>query len=67
MARTNLPIPSHFNPSTIDKVWPVPYSARQDEALNWARKHGISPSANDRTRVALMIIDAQNTLSLIHI
>ena len=59
-----LPIPSHFDPRKVDKVWRVPYQRRADEAIAWAKRHGIAPAAKDRTRICLMPIDCQNTFCI---
>lgn len=61
MSGYNLPIPNHFDPDKVDKVWPVDYNARQADAIAWAQSNGIRPSAGDQLRIALMLIDAQNT------
>lgn len=61
MATKTLPIPSFYDPTKADKVWPVDREARQAEALAWARQHGLQPASADKLRVALMIIDAQIT------
>jgi nicotinamidase-related amidase len=59
-----LPIPSHFNPSTVGEVWRVSYQQRALEAQAWAKQQGITPAAKDKTRICLMIIDAQNTFCI---
>lgn len=61
MATKTLPIPSFYDPNKADKVWPVPYMDRQNDALAWARQHNLQPASADKLRVALMIIDAQNS------
>lgn len=61
MATKTLPIPSFYDPTKADKVWPVDREARQAEALAWARQHSLQPASADKLRVALMIIDAQIT------
>ncbi|MDX2270576.1 MAG: isochorismatase [Cyanobacteriota bacterium] len=59
-----LPIPSHFQPNLVNQVWRVPYQQRASEAEAWAKRMGISPAAKDKTRICLMVIDAQNTFCL---
>lgn len=61
---TDLPIPSHFNPATVGKVWRVDYAQRARDAEAWARRHQILPAASDRRRVCLLLIDCQNTFCL---
>jgi nicotinamidase-related amidase len=59
-----LPIPPFFDPRKAEQVWRVPYAERFAQAQEWARRHGVQPAAGDRTRVCLMVIDAQNTFCL---
>lgn len=61
---TQLPIPAHFNSDRVGDVWRVPYQQRAVDAKTWAKQHHISPAAKDRTRLCLMIIDAQNTFCI---
>lgn len=59
-----LPTPNHFEPKKIAEVWQVPYQKRAPEAKAWAKKHGIQPAANDKTRICLLAIDVQNTFCI---
>jgi len=59
-----LPIPPHFNPDAMGKVWRVPYQARAEEAAAWAKRHSIPPTAADKKRVCLVIVDCQNTFCI---
>ena len=59
-----LPLPPHFRPESVGKVWKVDYEARAREARAWAAQHGIPPAADDAARVALVLIDVQNTFCL---
>lgn len=59
-----LPIPSFFDPKNVDKVWRVPYQKRANEAETWAEKHNIQLSAQDKTKILLLLIDIQNTFCL---
>ncbi|HBB35483.1 MAG TPA: isochorismatase [Cyanobacteria bacterium UBA8803] len=61
---TQLPIPSHFNPKQVGEVWRVLYQERATDGKAWAKQHGIQPAVKDKTRVCLMIIDAQNTFCI---
>src|SRR5689334_11940382 len=56
-----LPIPKHFDRSTVGSVWRVPYEGRAHEADDWARTHELRPAAEDEHRVALVVVDVQNT------
>lgn len=59
-----LPIPTHFNRQKVGEIWCVLYQERATEAQFWAKKHSIQPAARDKTKVCLMIIDAQNTFCI---
>ncbi len=61
---TQLPIPSFFDAQRVGEVWRVPYQERATQARNWAKQQGIAPAAKDKTRICLMIIDAQNTFCI---
>lgn len=56
-----LPLPSHFDLGRVGEVWRVDYEARFHDATAWAEEHGLSAAASDETRVALLVVDAQNT------
>jgi nicotinamidase-related amidase len=56
-----LPLPPHFDASRVGEVWRVPYEDRAREAPAWAAKHGVRPAAQDAFRLALLVVDAQNT------
>ena len=56
-----LPLPPHFEPERIGEVWRVPYAERAAEAETWARAHAIAPAREDGVRVALVLVDCQNT------
>ena len=64
MAPKELPLPSHFNPTRVGEIWRVPYEERAREAAAWARQHGIQPAARDTVRIALMLVDLQNTFCI---
>lgn len=59
-----LPIPPHFNVSKVGEVWRVPYPDRANEAIAWAKQHHIQPATKDKTRICLLVIDAQNTFCI---
>jgi nicotinamidase-related amidase len=64
MSDVLLPVPPHFDPGQVDRVWRVPYQQRAAAAAAWARQHGIRPAANDARRVALLVVDCQNTFCI---
>lgn len=57
-------LPSHYDPAKVARVWRVPYLERAQEAAVWAKEKGISPAVSDRQKIALMIVDAQNTFCI---
>ena len=59
-----LPLPPFFDESAVARVYRVPYQVRAAEAREWARLYGLRPAAEDRERVALLLIDVQNTFCL---
>lgn len=61
---TELSIPPHFDSAKVGEVWRVPYQHRAVEARKWAKQHRIKQAANDKTRICLLIIDAQNTFCI---
>ncbi|HSM84306.1 MAG TPA: isochorismatase [Nodosilinea sp.] len=64
MTSAALPIPAFFDPERVGEVWPVPYQRRAAEAKAWAAEHGVTPAAEDRRRVCLLLIDVQNTFCI---
>jgi nicotinamidase-related amidase len=56
-----LPLPAHFDASRAGEVWRVPYEDRAREAAEWAERHGVRPAAGDAFRLALLVVDVQNT------
>src|SRR4051812_36405196 len=61
---TELPLPAHFDPSQLGRVWRVSYEARAREAEAWAEEHGLRPASEDAFRVCLVAIDVQNTFCM---
>ena len=59
-----LPIPSFFELNRVGQIWRIPYEKRAIEAGNWAKQHNIQPSANDKVRIGLLLVDVQNTFCL---
>ncbi|MEW6667263.1 MAG: isochorismatase [Thermodesulfobacteriota bacterium] len=64
MTRSELPIPPHFDPESVGRLWKVPYEQRAEEAERWAKEHHLLPCRNDRFRICLLIVDVQNTFCL---
>ena len=64
MTSRELPVPPHYDPGKVGEVWRVPYQERAQEARRWAKEHDIRPAAEDEFRVALLLVDVQNTFCL---
>lgn len=61
---TWLPLPEHFTETMVDQVWRVPYQQRAADARGWAAEFGIRPASEDNFRLALVLIDVQNTFCI---
>jgi nicotinamidase-related amidase len=61
---TSLPFPSHFESAQVNQVYRVPYEIRATEARQWAVIHHIQPAVQDNRKIALVLIDIQNTFCL---
>lgn len=59
-----LPIPNHFDPHKVSQVWRVPYEERASQARAWANEHNLRPAAQDQIKIALVLIDVQNTFCI---
>jgi nicotinamidase-related amidase len=59
-----LPVPHGVDPERVGDVWRVPYEQRAREAEAWAAEHGLQAAARDRFRLALVLVDVQNTFCL---
>jgi nicotinamidase-related amidase len=64
MHRGDLPIPPHFDPDKISRIWKVPYQQRAEDARKWAQQNKVSPAANDAPKICLLLIDVQNTFCI---
>ena len=58
---SSLPVPGFFDRDRVGDVWRVPYAQLAIEAQQWSRQHQIRPASTDRPRIALLMIDVQNT------
>jgi nicotinamidase-related amidase len=59
-----LPIPPHFAAVNIDQVWKVPYEERSVQARQWAKEYSLRPVVEDQFKIALLLIDVQNTFCI---
>jgi nicotinamidase-related amidase len=58
------PIPPHFDPKRVGEIWRVPYQERAEEAQAWAEEHGLRPALENGFRIALVLVDVQNTFCI---
>jgi nicotinamidase-related amidase len=61
---SSLPLPEHYDANRVGQVWQVPYQKRAKQALLWAGKHGIPSASADNFKIALILIDVQNTFCI---
>ncbi|MGC9196828.1 MAG: isochorismatase [Syntrophobacteraceae bacterium] len=59
-----LPVPPHFAPEKVGEVWRTDYQKRALEAEKWAITHSIEPASSDQTRIALLLVDVQNSFCI---
>lgn len=64
MILQELPIPPHFDPDKVGKIWKVAYEEIAKAAAKWAAEHYIQPAAGDRLKVCLVAVDVQNTFCI---
>ncbi len=58
------PIPAFYDPTKSSSLFQVPYQQRFMEAKKWAKQNNLHPAATDSNKIALLIIDAQNSFCL---
>lgn len=64
MVFEELPIPPHFNPDNVERIWKVAYEEIARAATKWAEEYNIQPAAKDRFKVCLVAVDVQNTFCI---
>jgi nicotinamidase-related amidase len=64
MNKQILPIPEFFDPSHVGGIWKVDYASRADQARKWALRHALKPSHAAQERIALLLVDVQNTFCI---
>jgi len=64
MNKPKLPIPEHFDREKVKHVWRVDYQQIAANARDWARHHNLTPAGQDKRRIALLVIDCQNTFCI---
>jgi nicotinamidase-related amidase len=60
----SLPIPDWFEGDRVGEVWRVPYAQLATKAQQWAKANQITPAQEDSQRIALLMIDVQNTFCI---
>jgi nicotinamidase-related amidase len=60
----SLPLPPFFDPAAASRFYRVPYQERAAQAREWAAANGVRPAAEDARRLALLLVDVQNTFCL---
>lgn len=61
---TELSVPSYYSPEKVGQVWNIPYQQRAEQAQRWSEVHQISPASSDQVKIALILIDVQNTFCI---
>ncbi len=61
MKRKQLRIPDHFNPEKVSKIWKVNYQHLAEDARKFADEHKLTPAVDDKLKIALVLVDVQNT------
>ena len=64
MYRKKLEIPLHFQAEKVNKIWKVDYQQRAKEAMEWSKKYKLHPASEDKVKVALLLVDVQNTFCI---
>jgi nicotinamidase-related amidase len=59
-----LPVPDFYLPERASQFWRVPYQERATRAIAWAKQHAITPASADQYKIALVLVDVQNTFCL---
>lgn len=59
-----LPLPPHYDPNTVGEVWQVDYQTRAADARAWSEQYAVPPAAADERRIAMLLIDVQNTFCI---
>lgn len=59
-----LPIPSFFKEKNVSRIKRNYYTELSQKAKKWRKKHHVKPSAEDYERIALLLVDVQNTFCI---
>ena len=64
MSVKTVPVPSFFDRSKADQVWPVMYQQREKDAIAFRKANGIQHWTKDNIKVCLLLIDDQITFCI---
>lgn len=59
-----LPVPPHYDPANVGKIWKVSYQKLAEEAKKWVAVHQLKPAYRDNFKICLLLIDVQNTFCI---
>jgi len=62
--QNELPVPKLFKEKKVEKVYRVDYAKVRKVGKAWAKKHNIKPASQDELKIALLLIDVQNTFCI---
>jgi nicotinamidase-related amidase len=62
--KNKLQIPDFFDPNTVDQTRRVPYQEIALKARQYAKVNNLKPAVKDKTKIALVPIDVQNTFCI---
>ncbi|HWQ83194.1 MAG TPA: hypothetical protein VN363_01430 [Anaerolineales bacterium] len=57
-------LPDHYDSGKAGQIWKVSYENTAAAAREWAARYSIPPAAADGFRIALLMVDVQNTFCL---
>jgi nicotinamidase-related amidase len=61
MSIQELPIPPHYDPEKVGRVWKVNYEKMVRDAEKWQEKFALKQSPEDNKKILLLLVDVQNT------
>ncbi|MBL8102340.1 MAG: hypothetical protein JNM02_07410 [Anaerolineales bacterium] len=61
---STFPIPSFFDSARVGEIWKVDYAALAELAREYALQHDLRPASDSKSRISLLVIDAQNTFCI---
>ncbi|MBN2381727.1 isochorismatase [bacterium] len=64
MSGTTLPIPDFFQSEHVGEIRRMEYQSLASRAVLYRKEHRIKSASQDRTRIALVLIDLQNTFCI---